>query len=103
MTQYGDGSMLCKKHIFQYERIPLNSQIYYAVIFLKVDLIIFQNPLQKLRIFTFWLFLGGGHVDDKIPKKSLFQKLWGENGHNSINIRASALKLLAFDREQTFC
>ena len=26
----------------------------------------------------------------------------GENGHNSINNKASALKLLSFDREQNF-
>ena len=38
---------------------------------LKVDIIIFYNPLQKLRIFTFWLFLGmggvggGSHFDEK--------------------------------------
>ena len=59
--------------------------------------------MQKLRIFTFWLFLGGGgggHFDEK--KKSPFQRLWGENGHKSNNIRASALKLLAFDKEQKF-
>ena len=40
---------------------------------------------------------GGGH-----SKKSLFQRLWRENGHNSINSRASALKLHSFDREQNF-
>ena len=42
---------------------------------------------------------GGGHFDEK---KITFQRLWGENGHNSINIRASALKSLAFDREPNF-
>ena len=68
--------------------------------FLKVD-IIFSNPLQKLRIFTFWLFLAG-HFDEKIQLNSIFQRSWGENGHNSINMRASPLKLLAFDREQNF-
>ena len=45
---------------------------------------------------------GGCHFDEKNPKKSLFPRLWGENGHNSINIRAIALKLNAFDREQNF-
>ena len=52
-------------------------------------------------IFTFWLFLGG-HYDEKIQKSPLFQRLWGENGHNSINIRAGTLKLRAFDRKQNF-
>ena len=28
--------------------------------------------------------------------------LWEENDHNPINNRASALKLLSFDREQNF-
>ena len=28
----------------------------------------------------------------KSKKKSLFQRLWGENGHNSIDIRACAQK-----------
>ena len=35
-------------------------------------------------------------------KKSFFERLWGENGHNSINIKVSALKSLAFDREPNF-
>ena len=69
---------------------------------MKVDIIIFYNPLQKVRTFTFWLFLGGGGGSLWRKKKSLFQRLWGEKGHNSIDIRDSALKLLAFDREQNF-
>ena len=28
--------------------------------------------------------------------------LWEKNGHNSINIKTSALKLIAFDREPNF-
>ena len=63
-----------------------------------------------MRIFTFWLFLGvggwgvggGGSRWRKNKKISLFHRLWGENDPNSINIRASARKLLAFDREQNF-
>ena len=51
-----------------------------------------------MRIFTFWLFLGG-HFDEK---KSFFKRLLWENGHNSINIKISALKLLAFAREPNF-
>ena len=37
---------------------------------------------------------GGGvrHFDEKMLKKSLFRRLWGENGHNSINIKDSALE-----------
>ena len=54
-----------------------------------------------MSIFTLGLFLGG-NFDEKIKQKSRFQRLWGENGHNSIDIRASALKLLAFDREPNF-
>ena len=45
---------------------------------------------------------GGGILTKKIPQKSLFPRLWGENGHNSINDRASALKLLSFDKEENF-
>ena len=85
-----------KPYIFRCERIPSNLRFFD---FLKVAIIIFQNPLQKLRIFTFWLFLGGGgggvwgggggggggHFDEKIQKISLFQRLWGESDHNSIN------------------
>ena len=85
-------------YIFHYERIPPNSR---CCNFLKVDIIIFYNPLQKLRIFTFWLYLGG-HFDEKNNKTIIFYRLRGENGHNSINIEVSALKLLAFDREPNF-
>ena len=42
----------------------------------------------------------GGHCDEKIPKNH-FLEVVGRNGHNSINIKASALKSLAFDREPT--
>ena len=71
--QNGGGSILCKKpYIFHYERIPPNLR---CCNFLKVDTIIFKNPLQKLRIFTFWLFLGG-HLDEKI-KKSIFLEVVG--------------------------
>ena len=43
------------------------------------------------------------HFDEKkFKKKSFFERLWGENGHNSLNIKVSALKLLAFDREPNF-
>ena len=56
VTQYCGRSILCKKtYIFHYERIPPNLR---CCNFFKVDIIIFENPLQKLRIFTFWLFLG---------------------------------------------
>ena len=41
------------------------------------------------------LTLPGGHFDEK----KFFFWLWGENSHNSIDIKASALQLLAFDRE----
>ena len=59
--------------------------------FFKVDIIILKkNPMQKLRIFA---HLGGGGGGGH------FDELWGVNDHNSINIRASALKSLAFDRE----
>ena len=45
--------------------------------FFKVDIIVFKNPLQKLRIFIFWLFLGGGgggggRFDEKIQKNPSF-------------------------------
>ena len=47
---------------------------------------------------------GGGGVTlaKKIPQKSLFQKLWGENGHDAIDIGASDQNLLAFNREKKF-
>ena len=48
------------------------------------------------------LTLPGGHFDEIFFKNSFFRRLWGENSHNSINNRASALKLLSFDREQNF-
>ena len=44
-------------YIFHYERIPPNLR---CCNFFKVDIIIFENPLQKLRNFTFWHFPGGG-------------------------------------------
>ena len=44
-------------------------QIWDAVNFLKIDIIIFENPLQKLLIFTFWLFLGGGGGGVTLAKK----------------------------------
>ena len=99
VTQYCGGSILCKNPIFFImKEFP---QIFWCCNFLKVDIIIFKNPLQKLRIFTFWLFLGGS-LCRKNAKKSFFERLWGENGHNSINIKPRALKLLAFDRELNF-
>ena len=57
--------IVLKPYIFHYERIPPNLK---WCNFLKVDIIIFENQLQKLRIFTFWLFLGGGGV--LLAKKS---------------------------------
>ena len=38
----------------------------------------------------------------KIQKNSILKRLWGENGNNSINIKVSALKSLAFDGEPNF-
>ena len=60
------------------------------------------ESIAKIAHFYILTLPGGGHFDEKIPKKSLIPTLWGENGHNSINNRASALKLLSFDREQNF-
>ena len=52
---------------FHYERIPPNLR---CCNFLKVDIIIFENPLQKFSIFTFWLFLRGSLW---AKKKSFFR------------------------------
>ena len=46
--------------------------------------------------------VGWGGLWRKFKKKSFFERFWGENGHNSINIKVSALKSLAFDREPNF-
>ena len=52
--------IVLKPYIFHYEIIPPNLRF---CNFSKVNIIINQNPLQKLRNFTFWLFLGGGGGD----------------------------------------
>ena len=91
VTHYGDGSMLCKKPIFfHYERIRSNLRC--------CDFRIHCKNCAFLHFDSSWG--GGGSLWRK--KKSLLQRLWGENGYNSINIRASALKLLSFEREQNF-
>ena len=68
--------------------------------FLKVDIIIFQNPLQKLRIFAFFFFRGGGgggggeggHFDEKI-----------KNNFKGCGEKMAITRLIfAFDREQSF-
>ena len=55
-----------------------------------------------VKIFLHFDSSWGGHFAEKTKKKSFFERLWGENGHNSINIKPRALKLLAFDRELNF-
>ena len=64
-----------KLYIFHYEGIPPNLT---CCNILKVDIKISENPLQKLRIFTFWHFLcvcvcvcgGGGGGGVALAKKS---------------------------------
>ena len=63
-----------KPYIFRHERIPPNLR---CCNFLKVDIIIVENPLQKLRIFTFWLFLGVS-LRRRNPKKFNFFRGCGE-------------------------
>ena len=69
-----------KPYIFHYERIPPYSR---CCNFLKVDIIIFENPLQKLRILTLpggggGGGGGGGSLWRKNKKKHFFRGC-GEN------------------------
>ena len=68
---------------------------------MNVDIITFQNPLQKLRIFTFWLFLGG-HFDEKIQKNHFFKGCGEKMAITRLKIGLAPSKLLSFDREQNF-
>ena len=118
VTQYGDGSRLCfyttccRRHIaslghnglkegfpalrhpfiFHNERIPSNLS---CCDFVKVNIIIFQNPLQKLRICTFLLFLLG-----TLTKQNHFFKGCGEK--MAITRLILRLKLPAYHREPNF-
>ena len=84
MPHYGDGS------IFHYERVPSNLRFYD---FLKADITIYQNPLQKMRIFTFWLFLGeGGGVFTQVRKS-----LAGLQETNDVAQAVNALIIQAAD------
>ena len=84
----------CKKYIYNTAQIDFGFGQFHIVWWLSysqvgekisvepwVDITIFQNPLQKLRILTFWLLLGGGgggHFDEKKIKKNHFFKGCGE-------------------------
>ena len=48
------------------------------------------------------LTLSGGHFEEKNSKKIQSFRGCGENDHNSIHIKASTQKSLAFDREPNF-
>ena len=69
-----------------------------SCVFLKVDIHILLYKHQIWLILTIWL-IQGVTLKKKYPKISRFKKLLRENGHNSLNIRARALKIVAFDRE----
>ena len=86
-----------KPYIFHYERILPNLR---CCNFFKVDIIIFRNPLKNAHFYILTLPVGVT-LTNKSPKNH-FWRLCKENGHNSINIKVSALKLLAFDRETNF-
>ena len=45
------------------------------------------ESVAKIAHFYILTLPGGGHFDEKIQKNSLFQRLWGENDHNSITIK----------------
>ena len=67
VMQYCGGSILCKNPIF------------FTMKEFLIDIIIFENPLQKLHIFTFWLFLGEGSTLAKKspPPKKFFLEVVG--------------------------
>ena len=89
VTHYGDGSMLCKNPIF------FTMKEFHKFKMLWFFESIHHHLLESIaKIAHFYILTLPGGVTLTKKKKSLFQRLWGENGHNSINITASALKLL---------
>ena len=60
------------------------------------------ESIAKIAHFYILTLPGGVTLTKFKKKKSFFERWWGENGHNSLNIRVSALKSLALDRESNF-
>ena len=59
--------------------------------------------VQTIKLAYFNQIKGGGSLSKKkLSKNSILKKLSWENGHNSLNIDARALKLVALDRELNF-
>ena len=87
VTQYGDCSMLCKNPIFfTMKEFP---QIQDSVIFESRHLHLLES-FAKISHFYILTIPGGGSLWRKLKKKSLFQRLWEENGQNSIDNRRVA-------------
>ena len=99
--QYADGSMLCKKN--PYFSLWKHSLKFKMLWFFESRLHHLLKSIAKIAHFYILTLPGeggGGVTLTKNKKKCTFSKVVGEIGHNSINIRASALNPLAFDREQ---
>ena len=94
VTQYGDGSMLCKnliiftmKNSLKFKMLWFFESRYYYHLLESIAKIAHFIPGGGVGGCGGWG--AGGHFDKKYFKKSLFQRLWGEYGHNSFNIWAS--------------
>ena len=97
VTPYGDGNAL-------YFSLRKNSLKFKMLWFFESG---YHHLLESIvKVAHFYILTlpegegGGGVTLTKKSKKIHFLKVGGENGHNSINIRASALKSLAFDTKQ---